>query len=89
MKIGRLIILVVMAILLIILFGDGGLVEFRESRETLQSLRMENRRLVAENELLREEILLLRNDLEYLEELARRELGMIREGETVYRFHER
>ncbi len=89
MKIGRLIILVVMAILLIILFGDGGLVEFRESRETLQSLRMENRRLVAENELLREEILLLRNDLEYLEELARRELGMIREDETVYRFHER
>lgn len=88
MKVGRVLVLIVVALLFLILFGDRGLVGFRESRDTLEALQAENSRIVEENERLRDEIILLRNDLDYIEQVARRELGMIGEGETVYRFRE-
>ena len=37
-----------------------------------------------QNELLKRQIELIRTCPEYLEGLARRELGLVREGETVY-----
>ncbi len=89
MKVGRILVLIVVALFFLILFGDRGLVGFRESRDKLEVLQAENSRIAQENERLRDEIFLLRNDLDYIEAVARRELGMIGEGETVYRFRER
>ncbi|MEI6858550.1 MAG: cell division protein FtsB [Shewanella sp.] len=44
-----------------------------------------NAKLVARNQVLREEIFDLRSGTEALEERARNELGMIKEGETFFR----
>lgn len=39
-----------------------------------------------ENELLKKEIYLLKEDTSYIERIARRELGLISPGEVEYRF---
>ena len=37
------------------------------------------------NDALKKEILLLRNDMRYVEKVARDELGMVRRNDRVYR----
>ena len=39
-------------------------------------------------QLLREEFSRLRKDRDYWEQLARKKLGMVREGELIYQFDE-
>lgn len=88
MKTGRLFAVVFLALVCLIVFSDKGFVGYRESGRTLESLQIENERISRENERLREEILLLRSDFDYIEMIARRELGMLRNDEIVYRFRE-
>lgn len=73
---------------LLIIFGDRGLVDYLEIKEKSARLKAENSLIAYENERLRERIVLLGDNREYLEMVARKELGMIREGEIVYRFRE-
>jgi len=61
----------------------------------LSTLRKENERirikvdqLKVANKELRKKIEAIKNDERYIEKLAREELGMIKEGEKVYRFAE-
>jgi cell division protein FtsB len=49
-------------------------------------LKDDNSRIIAENQALKTEILLLRGDSKYIEKIARDELGMVRKGDIVYRF---
>ncbi len=88
MKTGRLFTVVFLVLVCLIVFSDKGFVGFRESGRKLESLQIENKRIDRENERLRKEILLLRSDFDYIEMIARRELGMIRDDEIVYRFRE-
>lgn len=39
-----------------------------------------------ENQKLREEVRLLQHEKRYIEEIARKELGMVKEGEIIYQF---
>lgn len=55
-------------------------------RERLISLKKANQEIVAENNRLKKTIVLLRNDLPYIEMIARNELGMVKKGDLVYRF---
>lgn len=57
----------------------------RISRE-LAGLREENSRLEQENHELLIEIERLRNDPEYIEELARREHGLLKKNELIFNF---
>jgi cell division protein FtsB/cell division protein DivIC len=43
-------------------------------------------RLEEENQKLKEEVKRLQSDKRYIEEIARKELGMVKEGEIIYRF---
>lgn len=54
--------------------------------EKLSILKDDNSRIIAENQALKTEILLLRGDSKYIEKIARDELGMVRKGDIVYRF---
>lgn len=85
-KLGKLAVLAVALMLTLALFGEEGLIRaFKLSRERdLQRQQVEA--LQDENRALRQEIELLRNDPRYLEGVARRELGMVREDELVYQF---
>lgn len=69
-----------------ILFGNRGLMDSHRLKEKLAELRGENFRLEAANNGLRKEAVLLREDLRYIEAVARNELGMVKGGDIIYRF---
>jgi len=80
-------IFVAILVLLIILtvFGQRGVLQMNELRQELNELHTNNKKLVKENRELRKEIDLLTHDIRYIEEVARRELGLVKENELVYR----
>lgn len=63
---------------------DGGLREAWQLRRALEAQVEENRELEARNAALAAEVEDLKAGLAAIEERARAELGMIREGETFY-----
>lgn len=86
MKIGRLLFVILLLMTLLIIFGDRGLMDYNMVQSKLLSLKDFNQNVVSENILLEKEILLLRKDLRYIETVARKDLGMVKEGDMVYRF---
>lgn len=67
-------------------FGERGLIYLYEKDKERQAYLEKIRELKEENQRLMEEIDRLRNDNDYIVETARKELGMVREGEVIYRF---
>jgi cell division protein FtsL len=59
---------------------------YREDRDALNNRIKE---LTNENENLKTEIIKLKSDSVYIEKIARKELGMTRQGETIYRIEEK
>jgi cell division protein FtsB len=66
------------------LVGDRGLMAMLRARRQYDELSASLAHQRAENERLRNEAARLRNDPAAIEELARRELGLIRPGEKVF-----
>lgn len=64
--------------------GDGGVQELTQLEQELAAQQAENEALQQRNQMLESEILDLKNGVEAVEERARSDLGMIREGETFY-----
>jgi cell division protein FtsB len=63
--------------------GDGLLFEVWEQEQELTVLEAQVGRLEAENDSLRQILDQLDNDMDYIEKLAREELGLIKPGEVV------
>ena len=63
-------------------FEEGGYFYNRELEKQLQAMQDENERLRERNRELSKKILLIKDDLDTIESYARRNLGMIKEGET-------
>lgn len=70
-------------LLLFSLLGETGIVGSWKLYRTHQQVLEENGRLRDENRQLREEVEKLRTNASYIEELARKELGLIGERENV------
>lgn len=68
------------------LFGEAGVFRHYSMIQNHQKLSEELKKLTMWNEIYEAEIDKIENNPVRLEELARRELGMARENETVYRF---
>jgi cell division protein FtsB len=66
------------------LVGEKGLLETVKKRQEFKALEQSIQRARAENELLRQEAKRLRSDPTAIEDLARRELGLIRPGEHLF-----
>ena len=73
-------------LLVLIVFGDNGLVELSRLRSNRQALIEVNKRLTQENMQLYRTIDRLQNDLSYIENVARQELGMSRPDELIFKF---
>ena len=73
-------------LLLVVLFGDNGLVELQRLRLAHQGLVEENSHLTRENSNMYRSIDRLQSDSEYVESIARQELGMIRSNELIFKF---
>ena len=75
---------VVCALIVDALVGDQGLVATTRARKQYDRLASDLARLRAENGSLREEARRLREDPAAIEEIARRELGLISPGEKLF-----
>ena len=73
-------------LLLVVLFGDNGRVELRRLRQTHQRLIERNAALTRENLKMYRSIDRLQGDSEFVENIARHELGMIRSNELIFKF---
>lgn len=62
-------------------FGDGNLLELRRLQKRIAELTEEGERRRARNAVFEAEVRNLRDGTEAIEERARRDLGMIKEGE--------
>ena len=71
---------------MLITFGKRGLVDNYAMKERLMALKKTNQDITLENKELSKKVMLLRGDLQYMEMLARNELGMVRKGDLVYRY---
>lgn len=85
MKAGRVLLLFLILTGSAILFGSRGVLDNHRLNQKLLDLRHGNEELAAKNDALKKEILLLRNDLRYIEKVARDELGMVKPSDRVYR----
>lgn len=86
MKVGRCLVIIALLIGTLVTFGDRGLIDNFRMKERLISLRRANHDLAKENGELKRTISLLRDDLSYVEMVARNELGMVRKGTLVFQF---
>jgi cell division protein FtsB len=66
------------------LVGEKGLLAMRKARQDYQTLETSLSSAKAENARLREEARRLREDPRAVEDLARRELGLIKPGEKLF-----
>ena len=86
MKIGRYLVLFLMLMALLITFGNRGFVDNYLMSKRLAKLTLQNQEITIENNELKKKIILLRNDVNYIETIARNELGMVKKGDIVYRW---
>jgi len=86
MRIGRYLLLIILFVGFFIVFGNRGLMDNQRLKEKLTELRAENARLEAVNGTLRREAVLVREEMRYIESVARQELGMVKRGDLIYRF---
>ena len=86
MKIGRYLVLFLLFMALLITFGNRGFVDNYLMSKRLAQLKLQTQEITIENNELKKKILLLRSDLNYIEMIARNELGMVKKGDMVYRW---
>ncbi len=72
-----------MVLFLFIIFGNHGYSDLAIIRQELRKSVQKNERLTRENLAFRIEIDRLKHDLDYIENIARQELGMIKKDEII------
>lgn len=64
--------------------GEGSLAQVSRLQQQIAEQQGENERLLERNRILEAEVIELKRGMETVEERARQELGMLKEGETLY-----
>ena len=80
---------ILIGLLLLTVFGQRGFIHAMRLQSELNEIERRNIFLRQENESLKNDIELLKYDLNYLQELARKELGLVKEDELVYRLSDK
>ena len=73
------------SMLFFVIFGENGLADLNLLKQEQNLLLEKNKALEQKNIALYREIHRLKNDLKYIESVARRELGMIRKDEVIFK----
>jgi cell division protein FtsB len=69
-------------------FGDAGLLSYFRMQRTKGKLNHEIEDLRQKNAELRNQIESLRSDPQYIEQIAREQLGLVKDGEIIYQFND-
>jgi cell division protein FtsB len=67
-------------------FGEKGILHLLDLQKDLARIKEANMKMEEENQRLKEEVRQLQHEKRYIEEIARKELGMVKEGEIIYLF---
>ena len=78
--------LAVLVLLWVLIAPKKSALHLLQAEKKLEVLQTDNKRLAEENEALRDEINRLENDPSYLEEKARKEYGLLKKNEVLYKF---
>jgi cell division protein FtsL len=71
---------------LLTFFGEKGILRMMHLQKELAKIQEDNRQVEMENQKLKEEVRRLKVEKRVIEEIARKELGMVKEGEVIYQF---
>jgi len=72
-----------------LVFGERGFLHLYRAEQERQEYIEKIRQLSEQNQIMLDEIEKLRNDMDYIEHLARTELNMVKKNEIIYKFGER
>ena len=78
--------LIVLVLLWVLIAPKKSTLHLLLTQKKLAVIQVENKRLEEENAILREEIDRLKHDPTYLEEKARKEYGLLKKNEMLYKF---
>lgn len=78
--------LVIMALLWLVFAPGSGIVTLMSKRSELKKLQEDTARIEQQIKGLQKEIDLLHNDSRYLEEIARKDFGLLKKNERVFDF---
>ena len=73
------------ALLFVICFSENGVIDYIKLKQRIGAVDASINTLQSENIVLKGQIERLQHDDRYLEDVARKKFGFIREGEKVYR----
>jgi len=89
MKKKRVLLLILISFLILgflTFFGEKGVLHLLRLQKELDRIKETNMNMEGENQKLKEEVRRLHHEKRYIEEIARKELGMVKEGEIIYLF---
>ena len=77
--------MIIFSLLLFIIFGDNGLVDFNQLKRERHRLIEKNAKITMDNLSLYREIDRLEHDSGYIEAVVRRELGLIGKDDVIFK----
>jgi len=89
MKKKRFLLLILASVLImgfLTFFGEKGILHLLRLQKEVNQIKEKNAKIQEENQKLKEEVSRLQREKRYIEEIARKELGMVKEGEIIYQF---
>ena len=82
-KTAKLLLIAFFAIVAYIAFGNGLFYKVWQEEKTLTELEVQVKQLEAETDSLRQVLKLLESDIDFIERVAREDLGLVKPGEVV------
>lgn len=82
-KTAKLLLIAFFALVAYVAFGNGLFYKVWQEEKTLTELEGQVKQLEAETDSLRQVLKLLKGDLDFIERVAREELGLVKPGEVV------
>ena len=77
---------IILFILYFTVFGERGLFRIYRLNQEKQEIEKKAREMKDENDRLKREIEALKTDRRYLENIARKDFGLVRKNEIIYQF---
>jgi len=75
-------------ILFFTVFGDKGLLRIYELRQDKNKIDARLKESINDNEKLKREIVALKSDRRYIESIARKDFGFVRNNEVIYQYRQ-